>query len=200
MNDSAIQSTPVASTASRSLRSLSVSAPRGRSVSGRLTPLRSDILVPETTVQTIDLPSLLSARRCSRPSSTSNRSPGFTELRISGCGRNTRVASPGLSWSSRVKVWPASSSAEPSLNLPTLSLGPCRSARMPIGRPTWSSTLRIRSTSVRISAWSAWLILMRKTSAPASNSALIICSSDEAGPSVARILTLRLRLIDSPIL
>ena len=55
MNDSATQSTPVASTASRSRRSFSVSAPTGSSVSGRLTPLRSEILVPETTVQVIEL-------------------------------------------------------------------------------------------------------------------------------------------------
>ncbi len=53
-------------------------------------------------------------------------------------------------------------------------------------------------TSVRISAWSVWLMLIRKTSAPASNSLRIIASSEEAGPSVARILTFRLRLIWSP--
>ena len=53
----------------------------------------------------------------------------------------------------------------------------------------------MRPTSVRIRSWSVWLILMRKTSAPASNSFFSIASVEEAGPMVARILTLRLRLI-----
>ncbi len=73
MKDSATQSTPVASTASRSLRSFSVSAPTGRSVSGRLTPFLSEILVPATTVQTMLLPLLLTAFSSSLPSSISSR-------------------------------------------------------------------------------------------------------------------------------
>jgi hypothetical protein len=44
-----------ASTASRSLRSFSVSAPTPSVVSGRLTPFRSEILVPLTTLQTIEV-------------------------------------------------------------------------------------------------------------------------------------------------
>src|ERR1700681_2616823 len=40
-----------------------------------------------------------------------------------------------------------------------------------------------------------WLILMRKTSAPASNSRRIMALSEEAGPSVARILIRRRRLM-----
>src|ERR1700682_689814 len=40
-----------------------------------------------------------------------------------------------------------------------------------------------------------WLILMRNRSAPASNSLRIIALSEDAGPSVARILMRRRRLI-----
>src|SRR5713226_7425966 len=41
-------------------------------------------------------------------------------------------------------------------------------------------------------------MLMRKTSAPASNSFAICARSDEAGPSVATILVRRCRLIAAP--
>ena len=50
-------------------------------------------------------------------------------------------------------------------------------------------------TSSRILSCEVWLILMRNTSAPASNSLRIIALSEEAGPSVARILMRRRRLI-----
>src|SRR5260370_26358081 len=50
-------------------------------------------------------------------------------------------------------------------------------------------------TSSRILSCEVWLILMRKTSAPASNRRRIIALSEEAGPSVARILIRRRRLM-----
>src|SRR3981081_2204378 len=50
-------------------------------------------------------------------------------------------------------------------------------------------------TSSRILSCEVWLILMRNTSAPASNSLRIIALSEEAGPRVARILIRRRRLI-----
>src|SRR5689334_8362188 len=50
-------------------------------------------------------------------------------------------------------------------------------------------------TSSRILSCGVWLMLMRKTSAPASNSLRIIALSEEAGPSVARILIRRSRLM-----
>src|SRR5258707_15173737 len=52
-------------------------------------------------------------------------------------------------------------------------------------------------TSSRILSCGVWLILMRNTSAPASNSLRIIALSDDAGPRVARILIRRRRLIVS---
>src|SRR5690349_4943569 len=50
-------------------------------------------------------------------------------------------------------------------------------------------------TSSRILSCGVWLMLIRNTSAPASNSLRIIALSEEAGPSVARILIRRRRLI-----
>src|SRR5215475_2291848 len=50
-------------------------------------------------------------------------------------------------------------------------------------------------TSSRILSCGVWLMLMRKTSAPASNNFRIIALSDDAGPRVARILMRRSRLI-----
>ena len=88
---------------------------------------------------------------------------------------------------------PASSIAEPPLNLPTRSLGPCRSNRIVVGRRSSFSSARIASTSVAFSAWLPWLMLIRKASAPASISLRIISGLLDAGPSVARIFTLRAR-------
>src|ERR1700722_15863222 len=50
-------------------------------------------------------------------------------------------------------------------------------------------------TSSRILSCGVWLILMRNTSAPASNRRRIMALSEEAGPSVARILIRRRRLM-----
>src|ERR1700712_1099127 len=53
-------------------------------------------------------------------------------------------------------------------------------------------------TSSRILSCEVWLILMRNTSAPASNRRRIIALSEDAGPRVARILMRRRRLISWP--
>src|SRR5438477_3751260 len=50
-------------------------------------------------------------------------------------------------------------------------------------------------TNSRILSCGVWLMLMRNTSAPASNSFRIIALSDDAGPRVARILIRRSRLM-----
>ncbi len=68
---------------------------------------------------------------------------------------------------------------------------------MPIGRPWRASIARIALTSSRMRGCGVWLMLMRKTSAPAMNSRSIIAGSDEAGPSVATILVRRSRFIAS---
>src|SRR5450631_3861255 len=50
-------------------------------------------------------------------------------------------------------------------------------------------------TSSRILSCGVWLILIRNTSAPASNRRRIIALSEDTGPSVARILMRRRRLM-----
>ena len=99
--------------------------------------------------------------------------------------------------SSSTKRRACSSCTPPPSNVPSRSFGPCRSTRMPIGRP-WRSSMRAdRLTSSRMRVCGVWLMLMRKTSAPAMNSRSIMAGSDEAGPSVATILVRRWRLIVS---
>ena len=134
MNDSAIQSTPASSAASRSAMSFGASAASGTMVSGRLTPLRFDTLPPTSTRVVMRCALTSVATRRSLPSSISSASPGLMAAKISGCGSCTRVASPGVASVSRMKSWPLSISAAPSLNVPSRSFGPCRSTRMPIGR------------------------------------------------------------------
>ena len=195
MNESATQSTPVFRQASRSERSLSVSAEEPIVVSGRLTPLRADSLPPTTTRVTARFGDVSVATSLILPSSSSSVWPTSSAARISGCGRCTRVASPGALSSSSTKVAPFSSVTLSSLKVPTRSFGPCRSARMPIGRPEAFSTARIAACSLRIASCDVWLMLMRNTSAPASNSRAIVASSEEEGPSVAMIFVRRSRLI-----
>src|ERR1051325_10145908 len=76
---------------------------------------------------------------------------------------------------------------------PTGTTEPCRSARMPIGRPTSASTARISSNRARCSSCVPWLKFSRNTSTPASNSARSRSPPELAGPIVATILALRIR-------
>src|SRR5580700_1758662 len=106
MNDSAIQSMPASSAASRSAISFGASAATGTTVSGRLTPLRLDILPPTSTCATMRCGETPVATRRSLPSSISSASPGLMAAKISGCGSCTRLASPGVASPSKVKFWP----------------------------------------------------------------------------------------------
>ncbi len=133
--DRAIQSIPVSSAASRSRRSFGVIADTGRSVSGRLTPLRSEMRPPTTTRVTARSFDVSSAISRNLPSSISSAWPGRSAARISGCGRCTRVASPAAGSESSTKLSPFLSCTPPSAKAPTRSFGPCRSTRIPIGRP-----------------------------------------------------------------
>src|SRR6516225_191988 len=191
MNDSAIQSTPASSAASRSAMSFGASAASGTTVSGRLTPLRFDTLPPTSTRVTIRSGATAVALSRSLPSSMSSVSPSLIAANISGCGSCTRLASPDAALASSVKSCPLSILADPSLNVPTRNFGPCRSTRTPIGRLCSLSTARIMATNSRMRSGLVWLILMRNTSAPAVNSRLIVTRSEEAGPSVATTLVRR---------
>ena len=74
-------------------------------VSGRLTPLRSDNLPPTSTrvSRSCRVSTSMAVRRI-LPSSSSSVWPGSIAAKISGCGRWTRVASPGAGSASSVNV------------------------------------------------------------------------------------------------
>ena len=109
MNDSADPVDAGVEAASRSERSFSVSAEKPIVVSGRLTPLRADSLPPTSTRVTARFGDVSIAVSRTLPSSSSSVWPGSSAARISGCGRCTRVSSPGAWSSSSTKVAPFSS-------------------------------------------------------------------------------------------
>ena len=191
--ESAIQSMFSSSAARRSARSLSVIAEVGIVVSGRLTPFLLETRPATSTIVEARPSSASATRNITLPSSIRMRWPGASELRISGCGSCTRAASPGRESLSRTKTSPLCNSEPSSANRPSLSFGPCRSTSTPIGLPASSSSARIIATRSRIASCEAWLMLMRKTSAPAANRAATVSWSAEAGPRVAMIFTRRLR-------
>src|SRR5712692_8965251 len=199
MNDNPTQSMPASSPASRSERSFAVSAENAIVVSGRLTPLRFDSLPPTSTRATTRAAPVSIAVSRTLPSSSSSVWPGWSAARISGCGSCTRSALPGAGSESSAKVAPFVSMTASPAKVPMRSFGPCRSRRMPIDRPYSFSTLRMAATSARILSCAVWLMLMRKTSAPASNNCAITVCSDEAGPSVATILVRRSRLMPGSV-
>src|SRR5919107_4743564 len=69
---------------------------------------------------------------------------------------------------------------------------------MAMGRVNFAWTARIISTRSFRRSRGRWLMLRRKTSAPASNSLAIISGLSEAGPKVARIFVRRARLMSLP--
>ncbi len=191
--DSASQSTPSSQTNSRSSRSFGESAATGSTTSGTFTPFRSEIAPPTTTsVSAKSAPQDVTLRRI-LPSFTRSDAPGSRASKISGWGSRTRRASPSASSRSSRNACPGFSSTGPAAKVPTRSLGPCRSARMAIGRPVSASIRRIAAWRSAMSACAPWDMFRRNTSAPASNRARMVASSLEAGPSVATILTFRWR-------
>ena len=197
--DNATQSTPTVSASSRSTRSLSVMASSGMTVSGRLMPLRLPSVPLVSTSASMRTSLASTTRKRNLPSSSRRAWPGCTAWKISGCGRCTRPSPPTDSRRTKLTMSPSVRRMAPDSNLPMRSFGPCRSMRMPIGRENSASILRMMACDWRKASGVAWLMLMRKTSAPASNSARIVFSLLEAGPRVATILTRRLRLIDSSL-
>ena len=194
--DSAIQSAPSSSARARSRRSFSVSAVMGSTTPGTFTPLRSDSLPPTITLVSAKSGPQLTTSRRSLPSSSSSSAPGTIAAKISGCGRRARWALPGASFRSRRKGCPSTSMIGPSAKTPTRSLGPCRSARMPMGRPVSCSSSRSTAKRARWSSALPWLKFRRNTSTPAMNSPRTMSLSELAGPRVATILAfLVLRMI-----
>src|SRR6516162_4517436 len=192
-NEKAIQSAPFSRAKERSARSFSVIADSGNTAFGTLTPLRSDKVPPTKHRVSAKLLPQLSTSSRTLPSSRRSSVPGSSASNISGCGKGARRSSPASRSRSRWKGAPAASSIGPSAKVPRRSFGPCRSARMPIGRPVAPSIRLIAANRARWSLCVPWLKLSRKTSTPASNNARICSGVELEGPSVATILTLRCR-------
>eukprot|EP00968_Pinguiococcus_pyrenoidosus_P001655 scaffold73_cov252-Pinguiococcus_pyrenoidosus.AAC.4 len=118
----------------KSSSSFSVIAEMGRTTSGVLTPLR--LLMVPGTVTTHSMKSSPASFTCITilPSSIRSVFPGCKASRISGCGRQTRFWSPSSGFESKRNRSPTlSSNLASSLNMPQRCLGPCRSARTPMG-------------------------------------------------------------------
>ena len=110
---------------------------------GTLTPLRSDSGPPTMTSVSSPSARLRVTRSRSLPSSSSSVAPIAAASMISGCGRLTRSALARRRVQVEAELWPVCRCTRPPPNRPTRSLGPCTSARMPIGRPNRSSSSRI---------------------------------------------------------
>ena len=171
-NDSATQSTPRRRAKSRSALSLSVSGPTGSTVSGRLMPLRLASVPPTWTTASILEGVLPVTIMRILPSSSSSVWPGSTAAKICGCGRNTRCALPSSSVASKRKVLPCASATRSPPMRPIRNFGPCRSARMPIGRSNLASVERMAACTFLATSYEEWLMLMRNTSTPAVEQAL----------------------------
>ena len=196
--DNAIQSMSSSSAAARSARSLSVIAEVGIVVSGRLTPFLLETLPATSTIVSARPDATSETRSSTLPSSISTRWPGAARRGFRDGEDGPAVASPSVGVGvEREHIALVQLDAAAIANSPTLSFGPCRSTRMAIGRSNSSSIERIIATRSRIASCEAWLMLMRKTSAPATNRLATTARSVEAGPSVAMILMRRLRRITS---
>mmetsp|Transcript_9676 Transcript_9676/g.23967 ORF Transcript_9676/g.23967 Transcript_9676/m.23967 type:complete len:290 (+) Transcript_9676:861-1730(+) len=152
---SATQSTPISMAAFTSTLSFGVMGEMGKITDGVFTPLRADSVPPTTTSHFTDCPSSLLHITCRRsfPSSRRSTSPGPSTWIISGCGRDTRVSSPGVSTSrSRMKLCPCARNTYSSSKCPMRSLGPCRSARIPMEWRYLASMRRMAATMARFSS------------------------------------------------
>ena len=144
--DNATQSTPSSRPKRRSAWSFSVSAESGSTTLGTFTPLRLETAPPATTRVSAKSGPQDSTHRRTLPSSIRRSVPTSSAAKISRCGSGARRASPGVARSrSRRKLSPSLSVTGPSAKVPRRSFGPCRSIRMPIGRPSSLSISRMIS-------------------------------------------------------
>ena len=147
--ETATQSTPFSRPNSRSCQSFSVTEEMGRSTPGRFTPLRLEIVPPSYTLQVTLRPCFSTTFMRTMPSLMYTLSPLVKMSKISGWGRLQRFLSPSSGLSSMTKKSPSSRSCFAwSLNAPRRILGPCKSCKMVMGLPCFSSSLRIFSMLV----------------------------------------------------
>ena len=153
-NDNATQSTPNSSPKARSARSFAVSGDRFRTALGTLTPLRFEMTPPMTVFASMKSAPTPVTRTRTLPSSIRRSSPGDTASNISECGSGIDILSPSDPESTKRTASPAATLILPSLMVPTRIFGPCKSWRMPMGRPTFCSSARMAAWTL---AWSVWV-------------------------------------------
>ena len=197
--EAATQSTPSSIPSARSRRSLPVSGEMGSMTWGMLTPLWFEISPPILTRVPAKFAPHVSTSSLTLPSSTRRFVPGFSAAKTSGWGSETRSGPPGAGSRSKTNEPPSSSIALPPASRPIRSFGPCKSRRIPMGRPVADSIVRIASRHRRWPSWSPWLKLSRNTSTPAANSDRMVSGVDVAGPRVAMIFAKRCRRIGDPV-
>jgi hypothetical protein len=162
------------------------SAASGSTTSGTFTPLRFEIVPPAITVQSAKSGPQASTRRRILPSLTSSARRAPAPRRSPCAAGCTRVRRPASSRSKR-KAAPSSQIVlAVGERCRTRSFGPCRSARMAIGRPECPfRPADDAAWRARISSWLPWLMFRRNTSAPASKSADHVVGS-RPGPAWRR--------------
>src|SRR2546422_6653424 len=132
------------------------------------------------------------------PSSIQTWSPGWSAERNSGWLMELREAVPFTGFGVRVKRSPVTRLARPPTKAPSLTLGPCRSWRMVIGRPHCGSASRIARITSPCSACFPWEKLSRATSMPAATSRSSARRFAVAGPIVHTILVFLMRESPAP--
>src|SRR5438477_106557 len=132
------------------------------------------------------------------PSSIQTWSPGWSADRNSGWLMELREAVPFTGFGVRVKRSPVTRLARPPTKAPSLTLGPCRSWRMVIGRPHCGSASRIARITSPCSACLPWEKLSRATSMPAATSRSSAGRFAVAGPIVHTILVFLMRESPAP--
>ena len=183
--ESANRSTPASTPAARCSRSRFVGTGVRTGTPGRLNPAREVSVPPCKTVHTMR--SLLTESTCRRmkPSSRKTSSPFLSCLTMP---RNEIGISPS-SARAAIAIEPPSSSSSGRASSPMRYFGPGKSSSTAASRPTSRDALRTLRTRLLICSGCAWEPLMRIAS---TLSAISFCRTpgfNEAGPTVAMILT-----------
>ena len=145
-NDKATASTPCSRPNSRSLRSLSVNAGIVSATPGKLIPWCSPSKPPLITSHSRSSPRMLRTRSSINPSESKICAPGSTSRAKPPNVVGMRVGVPAISRGAMVMCDPAlRTTGVCPFRRPVRILGPCRSCRMQMPRPSLSAVRRRRS-------------------------------------------------------
>src|SRR6476661_5353171 len=192
INETATMSTPCFRPKSRSFSSFSVREGTLTTAPGRLMPLCSPSSPPLITSHSTSSPRTAVTRSSSSPSESRIREPGSTSCASVLNVVESTAAVPAISRGVMVKRAPLLMAIGVRyLSLPVRILGPCRSCRMQMVRPSFSATLRRRSIMRACSSCVPWEKFSRATSMPRRIRSRSAASVPLAGPMVHTILAFR---------